>query len=64
MEGHKTRGLMVGEKIKNFAYNFRYKAMAFLEEYRLDEALSPYQTIHLLGKQYTSNPADNEKKNK
>ena len=31
MESHKTRSLNVGEKIKNMAYNFRYKAMAFLE---------------------------------
>ena len=50
MEKHKTRGLNFGEKIKNAAYNIKYKALSFLEEYPLEEALSPYQTIYLLGK--------------
>lgn len=62
MDGPKTRGLYVKEKIKNFAYNFKYKALALLEEYPFEEALSPYQTIYLLGKEYTSTPANNADK--
>lgn len=59
MENHRTRNLNYGEKIKNMAYNLKYKAMAYLEEYPLEEALTPYQTIHLLGREYTSNPGNN-----
>lgn len=59
MKGQPTRGLHVGEKIKNMAYNFKYKALALLEEYPLEQALAPFQTVYLLGREYTSNPANN-----
>ena len=58
-----TRPLNLTERIKNFAYNFKYKAVAMLEEYPLETALSPYQTAYLLGRQFQSNPANVQETN-
>jgi hypothetical protein len=58
MEPAFTRPLNFTEKIKNFAYNFKYKAVAILEEYPLPTALSAYQSAYLLGRQFTCNPAN------
>lgn len=64
MEQDNVRELFVTEKIKNFAYNFRYKAIALFEEYSLDSVLNAYQTSYLLGREFSANPATVKEVNK
>ena len=41
MEETGNRKLYMTEKIKNMAYNFKYKAIGYLEEYQKQGLLSP-----------------------
>lgn len=52
MKESDERGLYFSEKIKNVAYNTRYKFLRFFEEYSKDAFASPGDSIFILGQKF------------
>lgn len=49
-----NRELYLTEKLKNFAYNLKYIAMSFFEQYDTSTLVHPNETIFLLGRKFTA----------
>ena len=62
-DNEKVRSLYLTEKMKNFAYNVKYKAVGLVEEYSHEIISSPYQKVYILGKLFQSNPSNVHKIN-
>lgn len=61
MKEAEERGLYFTEKVKNMAYNAKFKAMKYFEEYN-GTFLSPGDEIDILGKNFVTTP-ENIKQN-
>ena len=48
------RDLYLTEKIKNIAYNAKYKALSFFQEYNKERLIHPNEEIFILGQQFAA----------